>query len=229
MLFQHAVAYARQLVGDEEQDAAINNGDDIAGSILFVTVSSKLQQELRDRYKAFSRMATDVLPKQITFFSLRDLLQFLLDRFGISDKNVKLVCTYMHYVYARTSHQKLPVESSLIENEIGGVIKGSLNAAIKKRPLSEVEYLEEKRSNIATKTEDGRRKRQLVYKDYILYERWKKERDTYDIADIVLQLLKLQITDELFLSAYLDEVQDFSYATILLICSLAGKQQGMVL
>ena len=226
VLFQHAVAYARQRAGDETQESENDDGVELAESILFVTVSTRLQKDLKDRYEAFTRMAKDTLPKQITFFSLRDFLQFLLDQYGILDKEVESVRTYMHYVYARASHKKLVLESSLIENEIGGVIKGSLNAAIKQRALSEEEYLSEKRSNIVTKTEDGRKKRQLVYKEYILYERWKKENKFYDIADIVLQLTRLQIQDELFLSAYLDEVQDFSYATILLICSLAGRKQG---
>ena len=229
VLFQHAVAYSRQRTGDETQEGESDNGMAIAESILFVTVSKQLQKDLKKRYEAYTKMAKDILPKHITFFSLEDFLQFLLDQYGILDKEVKSVRTYVHYVYARASHKKLSLESSLIENEIGGVIKGSLNAAIKQRALNEEEYLSEKRSNIATKTEDGRKKRQLVYKEYILYERWKKENMSYDIADIVLQLISLQIQDVLFLSAYLDEVQDFSYATILLICSLAGRKQGTLL
>lgn len=219
VLFQHAVAYARHL----DQEANMGNK---AESILFVTVSSKLQQELRDRYKAFTRISTEVLPKQITFFSLKDLLQYLIDKYSIPDRNINLVCTYKHYIYNRTSHKKIPVESSLIANEIFGVIKGSLSAAIKERALNEEEYLLEKLSNIENDTDYGNERRRKVYQDYIRYERWKKENNKYDAADIVLQLLKLKISDQLFLSAYLDEVQDFSYATVFLICGLAGKLQG---
>ena len=38
-----------------------------------------------------------------------------------------------------------------------------------------------------------------------------------------MELINTEISEELFLSAYLDEIQDFTYASIYLICSLAGK------
>jgi len=52
------------------------------------------------------------------------------------------------------------MSSRLIENEIGGVIQGSLSAAIARRPLNRDEYLKEKRSNIPLKN-DGEKKRQV--------------------------------------------------------------------
>jgi superfamily I DNA/RNA helicase len=118
---------------------------------------------------------------------------------------------------------------SLVENEIGGVIEGSLSAALKKKPLDEEQYLEEKRSNIPINTEEGRDKRKLVYQDYSRYARWKIENNKYDLGDIVLELCKLldlRLINDIFQSAYLDEVQDFSYASIFLICSIAGKSEA---
>ena len=132
----------------------------------------------------------------------------------------------MHYVYNRRSHEKIPVEFSLIANEIGGCIKGSLRAALEKRPLNKEEYLAEKMSNISNVTEEGLKKRWLVYTDYLQYEDWKEKNNKYDVADVIFQLLNSKISDQLFLSAYLDEVQDFSYAAIFLICGLAGKNKG---
>lgn len=100
----------------------------------------------------------------------------------------------------------------LVQNEIGGVINGSLSSALKKRPLNEDEYLEEKRSNIPNNNDEGRRKRGLVYDAFVEYKRWKKENDKYDIGDIVLELIRLvgdRSSQDYFVSAYLDEVSHF--------------------
>ena len=96
----------------------------------------------------------------------------------------------------------------LVENEIGGVINGSLNAAKKKRPLNEAEYLEEIRSNIPNKNDEGIAKRKVVYGEFVQYGQWKKENARFDLGDIVLELLALggKIKCQEFVSAYLDEV-----------------------
>jgi ribosome recycling factor len=95
----------------------------------------------------------------------------------------------------------------LVENEIGGVIQGSLKAALKREPLTEKEYLQEIRSNIPTKTEEGKQTRIKVYKYYEEYRQWKINNGKYDIGDIVLELISsLRPNEELFQSAYLDEV-----------------------
>ena len=91
---------------------------------------------------------------------------------------------------------------------VGGVINGSLSAAQKQRPLNEEEYLEEIRSNIPNKNDEGIGKRKLVYGEFIQYSRWKKDNNKYDLGDIVLDLIELggRRKCEAFVSAYLDEV-----------------------
>lgn len=139
----------------------------------------------------------------------------------------------------------------LVLNEIGGVINGSLKAAQNKRPLNEAEYLAEIRSNIPNGDDAGIGKRKLVFREFVEYGRWKKDNSKYDLGDIVLELIQLggSLKCQEFVSAYLDEVsltfqttfvaclgavtqlrlffrsqvQDFTYATIFLICSVAGK------
>lgn len=106
MLFQHAISYLREhlLRGDDDLD------EKATSSILFVTVSNKLQQELRRRYKDVKDISQKFLPP-ITFFSLLELLQYLLDSNGIQ-KTTTRACSYLHFVYDRKSHQKQLVEST---------------------------------------------------------------------------------------------------------------------
>ena len=63
-----------------------------------------------------------------------------------------------------------------------GVIVGSLNAALKGKPLDENEYLVEKRSNVPNKDDAGRDKRRLVYEEFKRYGQWKKENNRYDLG-----------------------------------------------
>lgn len=121
------------------------------------------------------------------------------------------------------------MDPSLVESEIGGVLLGSLAAALKKAPLTRDEYLEEIRSNVSNDSEEGMTTRHAVYAEFEKYQRWKEENQSYDVNDIVLRLIceiEAQDTPEQFQSAYLDEVQDFSYASLFLICSVAGRTEA---
>jgi len=109
-----------------------------------------------------------------------------------------------------------------MENEIGGVILGSLAAARQKHPLSLAQYMDEKRSNIDGSSKEGQGQRLAVYEEYLRYRSWKIENNLFDINDIVLKILQADL-GAFFESVYLDEVQDFSYASIFLILSIAGK------
>lgn len=99
---------------------------------------------------------------------------------------------------------------------------GSLEAAIKKEPLDRKEYLENIRSNVPTSSKEGVDKRHAIYDEYSQYRGWKHSKEKFDIHDVILQLIRLNLP-QLFDSAYLDEIQDFSYAAIYLICTIAGK------
>ena len=83
-----------------------------------------------------------------------------------------------------------------MENEIAGVIQGSLTAALKQRHLSGEEYLEEIRSNIPIKTTAGKKKRERVCQEFLHYQRWKKTEEKCDIGDIILQLISLEMNRE---------------------------------
>ena len=77
-------------------------------------------------------------------------------------------------------------------------------------------------------------KRHEIYDEFEQYKKWKNENDRFDMNEIVLELinkLKQTVHEEhgdsggwlqLFNAAYLDEIQDFSYAAIFLICNIAG-------
>ena len=99
-------------------------------------------------------------------------------------------CTFMGYVNSRTSHKALPAESQLIENEIGGVIMGSLETVLQLTPLSEEQYLSTKRSNIDNKTSVGIERRLAVYRVFKDYAIWKHQNDLRDNNDRILRLLK---------------------------------------
>eukprot|EP00977_Amphora_coffeiformis_P013898 scaffold3784_cov174-Amphora_coffeaeformis.AAC.3 len=109
------------------------------------------------------------------------------------------------------------------KNEIGGVILGSLEAALSREPLTRIQYLSENRSNVPIDTEQGQNNRSTIYAEYELYRKWKIEKAKYDVHDVVLELIRSGLEDELFRSIYLDEIQDFSYSSIYLICSVGGR------
>ena len=92
----------------------------------------------------------------------------------------------------------MEIEQSLVENEIGGVILGSLQSALQASHLSEEQYVEEHRSNVPNKTEQGCRDRKLIYEEFERYRQWKLEEARYDLQDVVLELIKNGTTDELF-------------------------------
>jgi len=233
ILFKHCISYAPSGAGTA------------AARTCFVTVSANLCRALQRRYKEVQEVKQVVLPR-VSFFSflgsrvqtetgperVESFIDLLLKLYGIpkSGMSVPSSCTFLDYLNSRTSHERLEVDASLVENEIGGVILGSLAAAIKQEPLSRAEYLDEQRSNIPKDTADGQRTRALVYNEYEKYRLWKLENgNAYDTNDIVLRLIREACgkeAKEIFQSAYLDEVQDFSYASIYLICSIAGKSEA---
>ena len=114
--------------------------------------------------------------------------------------DVENLCNFREYCkeIASTSHLRMMVEERLVENEIGGVITGSLAAALKKRPLDRFEYLAEIRSNISNKTDMGKTKRNAVYDVFEHYQLWKIKRHSFDINDVVLLLLKEPNLTQLF-------------------------------
>lgn len=209
--------------------------------ICFVTVSPNLARELQRRYNEVLEIEEETVPL-VSFYSflgsraetgkegVESLVDFLLRYYRVSEMSVSSSCTFLEYVRSRTSHEKLEVEEAILENEIGGVILGSLAAAEKKAALTREDYMEEIRSNIKNDTEEGRNQRKLVYDEYEKYHKWKRDNDAaYDTNDIVLRLVREsseQRETEIFQAAYLDEVQDFSYASIFLICSIAGKAKA---
>jgi hypothetical protein len=71
-------------------------------------------------------------------------------------------------------HCRLALEPSLVENEIGGVILGSLRAAQAGRALTRAEYLSDKRSNVDNKTDQVCQLRERVYDEYQLVAKWKR-------------------------------------------------------
>jgi hypothetical protein len=62
---------------------------------------------------------------EVSFFSLRELLDGLLAMLG-SDKSMKKICTFRQHIHSRSSFVDLSVDISEAENEISGVILGSL-------------------------------------------------------------------------------------------------------
>ena len=113
---------------------------------------------------------------------------------------------------------------------------GSLDSAKEHRALTREEYIATGRSYVENKSDAGRQKRHDIYTEYERYRNWKRSNDQLDINDVVLELIiKLQVARQkgyngeqaggwiqMFHAVYLDEIQDFSYASIYLICSIAG-------
>lgn len=85
------------------------------------------------------------------------------------------------------------MDPHLVENEIGGVIMGSVDAAMQGAPLARNQYLDTKRSNISNKTDEGLVQRNLVFDQYERYAEWKRHELKFDRNDVVLRLLQRRI------------------------------------
>lgn len=156
---------------------------------LFVTVSPRLRNELEQKYGELTPIHGAGLPRT-EFFSFRDFVVRLLSYYGIDDFENAQICRLSGYFISKTTYEKIPIEPHLLENEIGGVIMGSVAAAQQQKALTRDQYLIDNRSNIPNKTEEGRKKRHLVYDEYGKYSDWKKSANKYDIHDVVLRLLE---------------------------------------
>jgi hypothetical protein len=105
VLFQHAVCYARELVAADTAPRSIK-------AICFVTVSKKLQKELKERYEEVKKMVQQIVLPPIQFFSFVDFLQKLIEYKKILYMDVSKACRYLQYIFARKSHQRLEIEAS---------------------------------------------------------------------------------------------------------------------
>ncbi len=180
------------------QHAALTTRMDQSRPACFVTVSPKLKEELNKKYLELRPILFDGL-RPTEFFSFRELLYSLLHLTGIDAFCDKSICTFDGYIGEKNSYQRCTIEPQEVENEIGGVIMGSLAAAIGNAALNRQEYLSNKRSNISNKSKEGVQKRHLVYDEYEKYTRWKVATSRYDLNDVILCLLNKKI-DQLFSS-----------------------------
>jgi hypothetical protein len=154
----------------------------------FITVSPRLRNELEQKYEELAPIHGAGLPKT-KFFSFRDFITGLLSHYNILDFEGRDKCTFQGYILSRRSHEKLLMEPHLLENEIGGVIMGSVLAGQMGVALNRERYLVDKRSNIQSKTEEGRKQRNIVFDEYERYKEWKTTGGKYDIHEAVLRLL----------------------------------------
>lgn len=214
VLFQHSLLLSQELV-------AVSDTMPLA----FLTVSKLLTKQLQKLHHDIKGINKAVL-QSCVFMSLSDLLDGLAERMGMQMGTTNMIC-FKDYVLERRSYVPLNIDPTLVENEIGGVIMGSLKAAELRRPLKWEEYEMHSRSNVSRKDLEGSSSRRLIYQQYRLYNDWKSQNGRFDINDLVLEILKNLVKidcreRQIFSAVYLDEVQDFSYAMIYLVCSIGG-------
>lgn len=176
------------------QHAAYHADDADERPSCFLTVSPRLSRQLSQTYKKMNLLDNLSLPPT-RFYSLDELLLELLSISG-ADPNFKDMakCRFLGFSQSRSpySHTGTQIESHLIEDEIGGVICGSVDAAIQRAPLTRDQYLATKRSNIGNKDENGCKERNLVYDEYERYSSWKETHKKFDVGDVILKLLTVQ-------------------------------------
>jgi hypothetical protein len=151
-------------------------------------VSPRLRNELEKRYDELTPIYGNGIPRT-QFFSFRDFALQLLLLYRIRDFKATQICNVHGYLLSKKSWGKSVIEAHLLENEIGGVIMGSVTAAEQQMPLTRSQYLTDKRSNIQNKTDEGIRLRNLVFDEYEGYSSWKYSNRSHDMSDIVLRLL----------------------------------------
>eukprot|EP00978_Attheya_sp_CCMP212_P018746 scaffold51799_cov56-Attheya_sp.AAC.2 len=217
VLFQHAISLSRELAEDTG-----------AMPLAFVTVSKLLRSQLQTMFSDIRNIDNASLHSCV-FMTLSELLDGLAKEMGV-EMQVENTASFKQYNGEKKSHSSLNVDLTFLENEIGGVILGSQRSAELCRALTWEEYREDTRSNVATKNVEGSTStRRRIYDQYMIYDQWKRDCDRFDIHDMVLEILKklieIDTRKQIFSAVYLDEIQDFSYATIYLICSIGGTSK----
>ena len=217
VLFQHAVNTSKELSETVKSKP-----------LAFITVSKLLVKNLKKMFND-NKQTNKAAIKSCDFMSLSELLDILGNHLSLEMK-VDDTVTFREFLLQKKSHSVLPkgIDLALIENEIGGVISGSLQSAEQRRALSWEQYRHHKRSNVTHKGSTGTATRRQIYDHYESYLCWKVNNKRFDVNDIILEILRRigKERGELFSGIYLDEVQDFSYATIYLICSLGGSLEA---
>eukprot|EP00957_Ditylum_brightwellii_P079701 6060118-Ditylum_brightwellii.AAC.1 len=135
VLFQHAISFSREMTRDEETTP-----------LAFITVSKLLRSQLEKMYGEIKNINNAAL-QACVFMSLSDLLDGLAKRMGMN-MGISQTTSFKEYIFNRKSHSSLVIDLALTENEIGGVILGSLRSAKLCRPLKWEEYHDDQRSNV---------------------------------------------------------------------------------
>jgi hypothetical protein len=192
------------------QHVAYHSSRTDEGPACFLTVSPRLCRQLKQKYDEMQALENQTLPP-VHFYAFHSFLDQLLSYARISDFTQSSKCRFEAFDQSRTSHKQLNVDPTLVENEIGGVIMGSLEAADLCRPMSRESYLSTKRSNVENKSQSGLGTRSEIYDIYEKYHDWKKRNDRYDINDAVLRLLEWQHQNqnEIFSSGTLSQIITF--------------------
>lgn len=165
----------------------------------FVTVSPGLREELQRRFEEMNEAENLQLP-ETRFYTFGNILERLLRLKRITDFDERRPCTFLGFKKTRDSYEKEKVEPELVENEIGGVIVGSLAAARQAAPLTREQYREDIRSNIGRKADRHLQLRETIYDEYAMYATWKTDNERYDVGDLVMRLLKEDWGKEYFSS-----------------------------
>jgi len=167
-------------------------------SALFVTVSPRLRRQLHQKFEELNDAANLQLPPT-SFYCFGAFIDKLVTYCGVGSSFAgKDKCRFLAYVESRTSHHASETDALLVENEIAGVISGSVTAAQQGAPLSRSQYLATKRSNIGNKTDAERADRNRVYDEYERYVVWKRKTSKFDMNDVVLRLLQVNDWPVLF-------------------------------
>ena len=169
---------------------AARNADARRRSACFLTASTRLSRHLSERYAELVSWENTERGKYVFFFSFDRFLDIVVARQRIRDFDGKSLCWVSDFL-SSVSHSaaRKAVDSHLVQNEIGGVITGSLEAATSRRPLSRSQYMTSKRSNLPKNKFDGSQTRSLIYDIFVEYQDWKKQHRRYDSGDVVLRLL----------------------------------------
>ena len=108
----------------------------------------------------------DVVLTLSHLFSISGQIGGLIDMNGINDWSTVQVCCSENYVQAFTSQFTLLVDPILVENEIGGVIMGSLKSDLNQCPLSCVKELDDIWSNVASTIQHGKKSHGIIYNKF---------------------------------------------------------------
>nr|WP_307774690.1 UvrD-helicase domain-containing protein [uncultured Cetobacterium sp.] len=208
----------RKLLNIEENNSSYN-----LKNVLYLTANQLLKENSEEQYKQFRNILS---PSVGDFFSVKD---FFKKHLKIKKNQIAELEKFKEYLlFSYPNFKKLKISIEDIYSEINGIIKGIMikgradnwNRDFNKNliPIEDYLNLPNKYSTLDLNT------KKIVYSIAENYNLWLIKNNYYDLNDLAIELLKLNIKYDFII---IDEIQDLTEVQIFTFLSLATSKENI--